>query len=286
MVPTDENKRKLRDITCEMKVAIRMAKDSYSGTMHSTLQQNPKEFWRRVKRNSRNKVAIPSLVIGDDIVNGDTEKAESFNQYFCSVFTPVIRNNESRQVSRSGIGEMDSINLSTRGIEVLLQGLNASKACGPDGLPNQSLQLCATSVAPYLKIIYNKSLEESSLPDDWKVGAIVPIYKSGPRSDVANYRPVSLTCVCCMVFEHILYTSVVAHINEHCLFNPAQHGFRKGLSCVTQLTEFTHDIVKALDHRLSVDCAFLDFQKAFDTVPHASLIEKLAVYNIHPQIIS
>lgn len=110
MVPTDENKRKLRDITCEMKVAIRMAKDSYSGTMHSTLQQNPKEFWRRVKRNSRNKVAIPSLVIGDDIVNGDTEKAESFNQYFCSVFTPVIRNNESRQVRRSGIGEMDSIN--------------------------------------------------------------------------------------------------------------------------------------------------------------------------------
>lgn len=70
------------------------------------------------------------------------------------------------------------------------------------------------------------------------------------------------------------------------MFNPAQHGFRKGLSCVTQLTEFTHDIAESLDHRLSVDCAFLDFQKAFDTVPHASLIEKLGAYSIHPQVIS
>lgn len=134
---------------------------------------------------------------------------------FGELWLLVVRIDGKTQDPRSEIGEMDHINFSARGIEVLLLELNASKACGPDGLPNRLFQLCATSVAPYLKIIYDKSLEQSCLPVEWKVGSVVPIYKSGARSEVANYRPVSLTCVSCKILEHILYTTVVAHINKH-----------------------------------------------------------------------
>lgn len=148
------------------------------------------------------------------------------------------------------------------------------------------LKLCAQSLAPFLKIIYDKSLHDSCIPEDWKNAVVVPIHKSGPRDIVSNYRGVSLTCVVCKILEHVLYTSIVEYMNANSLFNVKQHAFRKGLSCVTQLTEFVYDLAGALDERFSVDCVFLDFRKAFDTVPHSLLIKKLISYNINPQVIS
>lgn len=128
------------------------------------------------------------------------------------------------------MGDMEDIVSSTCGIELLLLKLNTAKGGGPDGFTNHFFKICARSIAPFLKILFEKSLAEASLPNDWKISAVVPVHKSGLRSDVVNYRPISLTCVACKVLEHILYTSIVAHMNLYSLFNPFQHGFRKNLS--------------------------------------------------------
>lgn len=287
ITPTVVNCEKLKKVACELKTAICIAKDTFTNSIELRLKDNPKEFWKHVKRNGKDVLDIPPLISSDVIVHDDIAKAETFNQYFSSVFTTVIPSDDGdTQAIREGIGDMNDIVISERGIESLLQGLNTSKAGGPDGLPNHIFKLCARSLSPFLKIVFMKSLNEACLPDDWKNAAVVPIHKSGPRNDVANYRPISLTCVACKVLEHILYSSIVEHMNRYCLFNPRQHGFRRGLSCVTQLTEFTHDLAYALDRRLSIDCVFLDFRKAFDTVPHSLLIGKLNSYNINPQVVS
>lgn len=75
------------------------------------------------------------------------------------------------------------------------------------------------------------------------------------------------------------------HIDAHALFNPNQHGFRQGVSCVTQLTEFVHQISEKLDQRRCIDCVFIDFKKAFDVVDHNLLIRKLHRFNINPRIV-
>lgn len=118
------------------------------------------------------------------------------------------------------------------------------------------------------------------------MASVAPIHKSGPRNVINNYRPISLTSVCCKILEHVLYTAIVKHIDSNSLLNSNQHGFRHELSCVTQLVEFTHVLAAALDDNSSVDCIFLDFQKAFDTVSHYLLLQKLSSFDINPQVIA
>lgn len=181
---------------------------------------------------------------------------------------------------------MEDIYISTHGIQVLLQRLDSSKGYGPDGLTKAFLKLCASTLAQFLKVLVDKSLLDASLPSDWKKAMIVPIHKSGSQSDVSNYRPIFLTSVACKILERLIYTSIVEHMNKYSLFTPQQHGFRRGFSCTTQLTEFTHDIAYALDKRKTNDCIFLDFKDAFDTVPHRLLLEKMTMYGINSQVIA
>ena len=86
-------------------------------------------------------------------------------------------------------------------------------------------------MAPVLQVIYSQSYQTGILPSDWLTANIVPAYK---KSIPANYRPISLTTVCCKTMEHIIYHSIMDHLNTYNIINPIQHGFRPGLSCQTQ----------------------------------------------------
>ena len=95
-----------------------------------------------------------------------------------------------------------------------------------------------------------------------------------------NYRPISLTSVCCKTMEHILVSKMMKHGEENNILYPLQHGFRKGRSCETQLIEFVDDISKNLQEGQQTDILILDFAKAFDKVNHSLLTHKLQHYGI------
>ena len=97
---------------------------------------------------------------------------------------------------------------------------------------------------------------------------------------MCNYRPVSLTCVPCKLLEHIVYSNIMAHLDEYKLLSDRQHAFRKGHNCETPLTTVINDWAKILDNRGQVDTFILDFEKAFDTPPHELLKSKLFSYGI------
>ena len=104
------------------------------------------------------------------------------------------------------------------------------------------------------------------------------MFKKGSKADPGNYRPVSLTCITCKVLESLVRDSIVAHFSDYNLYATCQHGFRKKRSCVTQLLEVIEDVSKLLDDGNDIDVLYLDFKKAFDTVPHERLIVKLLAY--------
>ena len=121
---------------------------------------------------------------------------------------------------------------------------------------------------------------------DWKRANISPIYKKGCRSEPLNYRPISLTSVACKILERIIKKQLVLHLESGNLMSKAQHGFRSGKSCTTQLLEYLYDVENALDNGDSVDAVYLDFSKAFDSVSHCHLLKKLQAAGIEEPLLS
>ena len=112
-----------------------------------------------------------------------------------------------------------------------------------------------------------------------------PFLKKGGKLQAVNYRPVSLTCITCKLFEHIVCKHILGHLEEHGILTDLQHGFRTGRSCETQLIITFHDIASAYNKKGSqIDIAVLAFFKTFDTVPHNGLLSKLKHYGINDKI--
>ena len=138
----------------------------------------------------------------------------------------------------------------------------------------------AHPLAPALTLIFQASLDQGKVPDDWKTAKVTPIFKKGDKSKPSNYRPVSLTSITCKLLEHILYSNLMQFFDRHDIISPYQHGFRKKRSCETQLIMTINDLASGLDNSQQVDAILLDFSKAFDKVPHRRLELKLRHYGV------
>ncbi|PKU49695.1 rna-directed dna polymerase from mobile element jockey-like [Limosa lapponica baueri] len=130
--------------------------------------------------------------------------------------------------------------------------------------------------SPSLSIIYQHSWSTGKVPDDWRVANVTSIYKKGRKEDPGNYRPVCLTSVPGKIMERIILSELSRQVQGSQGIGASQHGFMKGRSCLTNLISFYDHVTRLLDQGKAVDVAYLDFGKAFDTVPHSVLLEKLA----------
>ena len=126
-------------------------------------------------------------------------------------------------------------------------------------------------MALILTSIFRKSYKTGKLPNDWKQGNIFPIFKKGKKSDAANYRPISLTCISCKLMEHIITSQIMKHARDHDILYTLQNGFHDKRLCETQLLEFASDISSTMQRGKQVDILIMDFSKAFNKVGHKRL---------------
>jgi len=119
------------------------------------------------------------------------------------------------------------------GVLKLLLMLNPNKSLGPDDIPPHVLKEASSEIAPVLTWIFNQSISSGTVPDDWRLANIFPLHKKGPKALPENYRPVSLTCICSKVLEHIIHSSISRFLESNKILSPRQHGFRAGHSCET-----------------------------------------------------
>ena len=137
----------------------------------------------------------------------------------------------------------------------------------------------------YLKLIFEQSLDTKDIPHDWRQAIVHPVFKGGSTKQPENYRPISLTCICCKMMERILVSYIVTHLDDFDLFSDNQHGFRRHLSCESQLILLYQDVMSSIDKKKSVDLAFIDFSKAFDRVSQKHLLAKIKTYNLDNKVI-
>jgi len=153
-----------------------------------------------------------------------------------------------------------------------LRRIRTDGSVGPDGLHPMVFANCAGEVAEPLAIIFQESYDSSTLPLDWKAANIVPIFKKGDKLDPNNYRPVSLTSVPCKIMESVIKDNMISVLETNHTISHCQHGFIRGRSCLTNLLESTEQRTHALDRGYGVDVLYLDYRKAFDSVPHKRIL--------------
>ena len=176
---------------------------------------------------------------------------------------------------------MPQIEISLAGILKLLAGLDPSKAAGPDAIKPVVLRSLKDQVAPILQAIFQASLHTGQIPSDWKKAIVTPLFKKGDKCDPGNYRPISLTCICCKLMEHIVASNLTKHLNKHNVLYDLQHGFREKRSCETQLIQLIVELTRGLSIKgQQTDLILLDFSKAFDKVSHTKLLFKLHQHGI------
>lgn len=276
---------KVRALGTDIKVKNKAAQKRYMKELGAKIQSNPKELWKFLKVNGRESVGIPALNNGAEPITDDFDKACCFNDYFKSVF--AANSHHEMPVMDAHVQEtMPELTITYNGVLNLLNNIKVSSASGPEDVPGNVLKVCAEIIAHYLVILYSKSLDTGIIPQQWKNANVVPIHKGGPKNIVANYRPISLTSISCKTLEHIIYSALMKHLEQNEFFTQAQHGFRSGYSCTTQLLEFSHDIFSSFDKGLQTDCIFLDFKKAFDLVPHDLLLYKLSLIKIPTSLLN
>ncbi|KAF2364248.1 Reverse transcriptase domain [Trinorchestia longiramus] len=138
----------------------------------------------------------------------------------------------------------------------------------------------AEVISEPLTNIFNRSLETGIVPDDWKRANVIPIFKKGNKQIPNNNRPISLTSVISKTIERLLKVRITEHLNDQNLINDTQHGFREKRSCLTNLLDFFEEVNRIYDRTKAADLVYLDFQKAFDKVPHERLMAKMEAHGI------
>ena len=252
-----------------------------------TDEENPngvsKKFWSYLKHKRSDECGIGALLDGNRLITDPSEKADLLNRQFHSVFTTTDKAQPTPSYDNN-VPAMPPIEVSIQGVLAQLQRLNPSKASGPDDISPRVLKELAHSLCSPFTSLFQKSLDQATVPDDWKKARVTPLFKKGDKYLPGNYRPISLTCVSCKILEHIVTSQMAKFLEGNRKLNTNQHGFRSRRSCESQLVELVSDISEHMDAGNEVDAIFLDFSKAFDKVDHLKLIQKLAKIGVSPQV--
>lgn len=271
-------------LRAKFKYQSKKAYRGYTEQVETSLKSNPSEFWRYVK-NNRFKNNIPKDMTYNNITSSSEEMtANLFSTYFSSVY---IAEQIDLNASTLGIPTFDlpsHVSFSADDVFHRLLALKGEWSIGPDGLSGHFLYELRAVLALPLWTLFRRSLDEGSFPSMLKFSSITPIFKSGNRNIVSNYRPIAIQSHISKIFDSLVLSSIQPSINS--ILMEEQHGFRPGRSTTTCNLVFSNYVYNSFQNRSQVDVIYTDFKKAFDSVNHNALIMVLKESGIGEPLLS
>lgn len=270
----------------QAKREIRRAIMTYEGEIAKQVKRNPKAFFKYANSKCKTRATVAELENDNgEVTKDDNEAAEVLNKFFSTVFTVEDKAKLPTGEERSISSLLEDITFTQQDVKHILSQLKANKSPGPDEIHPNVLKEGCVELAKPLYMLFRKSLDEGTVPDPWREGHVTPIYKKGAKCKPENYRPISLTPVVSKCMEKLIREALLKHMTENKFLSDMQHGFIPGRSCVTQLLQVLDKWTEILDDGGCLDVIYLDFAKAFDTVPHQRLILKLRSYGVTGKIL-
>lgn len=255
-----------------------------------TCKENPKKFWKYVNFKTKTHTAIGNILETDPlgitrVIECDLDKANAFANYFVNVYSHDPPIDPAQLMTVLPQNSMSQLTFSHKVVEKKLHDLKVNKSPGPDMMHPKVLFELRGIISGNLSNIFQMSLEQGRIPEDWKCSNVTVIHKKGRKDYVENYRPISLTCVACKVMESIVKDHIMQYFIDNKLFSSFQYGFLKGRSTMLQLLKVMDDWTSCLDKGGQIDIVYTDFEKAFDKVSHKLLLSKMLSYGISKELI-
>ena len=293
--PSDTKRQKLRlearEIEKKLQKSYKDEKLEMENKAVSAIKKNSKYFFSYVRKFSKIFTGIgPFIDASKNIITCSAQMAEMLSEQYRSVFSvPKERLKPPEEIFTDGENPpgrtaLLDVQFNEEDIVKAIGEMSPTAAAGPDRLPAILLKQCRTILSRPLFIIWRKSLDLGEIPSILKTASIIPIHKGGSRGIPKNYRPIALTSHLIKVFEKVVRRSIIEYMEKHNLFNPSQHGFRQGRSCLSQLVAHYDSILELLEKGGNVDVIYIDFAKAFDKVDFGITLEKLNALGIRGKV--
>lgn len=263
------------DLRKEFKARKKLCEDAYIGDIEEKISVNTKAFFSYTKSLKKTN-SIPNQVhFQGELADDPNAVCNLFAKYFESVFRHCTFVNF---VVNQIVPDFYIDEISAADVKAMLDRLNPFKASSPDNIPSVFYKNLSSTICLPLSILYNKSIHGGVFPSVWKISNITPTFKSGNKSDVCNYRPISILAAASKVFERIVFNKLYQHVKNY--ITPVQHGFVSGRSTLTNLLEYATHIADPILDGGQLDTIFTDFSKAFDQVSHNLLLLILLITTI------
>ena len=249
--------------------------------IQENLQQNQgdsKKFWKDIqiilpKKNSKNSRNSVIKNVSNEPIYDAKKAADFINDYFVNVGPKLAQFFGTDEI-------LIDFNVTEDEVISLCKEININKSSAIENLSSRILKLAFLTLSQQFTYIINLTFCKSKIPKEWKIANVTPLFKSGDASKCNNYRPISQLPLPGKIVEKIVHKRMSDFFENNNVLNENQGGFRKNQSTTNTTAKFLDTIYTAINNKNISIATYIDFSKAFDTVPHNILVKKMELYGI------
>uniref|UniRef100_A0A3B5QAJ9 Reverse transcriptase domain-containing protein n=1 Tax=Xiphophorus maculatus TaxID=8083 RepID=A0A3B5QAJ9_XIPMA len=290
---TVEAEQKYKSYKNKLTIIMRKCKTDYYSKILENNKLNIKGIWKTlhslIRKNSSNTTHPKYIIYNDKTLNEKVGIVNGFNEYFVNV-GPTL----AEQINKSNPLDVDSSEICIKQntssmylkpvdkieIKEIVNQCNNKKSMDWKDINMSLIKQIIDDVADPLTYICNLSFISGTFPNAMKIAKVIPLFKSGDKNIISNYRPVSLLCQFSKILEKVFSKRLDNFIEKQNILTDCQYGFREKRSTSMALMALTEEIIDNMDKKKCAIGVFLDLKKAFDTINHDMLLKKLERYGI------
>ncbi|XP_054288187.1 uncharacterized protein LOC129003879 [Macrosteles quadrilineatus] len=289
-IGSEEDKKIYSNFKRAYDLDVKKKKSEHTMSIINNAPNRNKTVWNIINKesNTDNKVNNITLNSNGRQITDPTSICNTFNNYFINIGNHALQNpnlNKASDPTQPDMTQKPHLSafktITQHELNKLFKILPPKSSCGLDEIPNKILKYCKNELIPPLTNIINTSIIQATVPQAMKQALVYPKFKKGDTTLTENYRPISILPALSKYLEKIINSQIITFLENNHLLSDNQHGFREKKSINTALAQLCNTITNIWEDKKTANGIFLDLQKAFDSLDHNLLLQKISALNIN-----